>query len=325
MAGGLGSWAVPRRVLLLCVVATVVLVAPLAGTYLLAGVPAALGLGMGYLASVRAALNLRPLHALALTVPAAMAGAVAVALRGQPLAAAFFVALCCLLVAPANTLVDALLAGVPTAAAVLVSVPGDFRPWPTAVLMLAGGLVVVGLASRLGHAPSSPAAVPSPLAWRHAIVMAVAVGAVVFLVQLLEWPHGYWVALTLTVVLRPFDDQTRALARQRVLGTVGGVLLALLLATLLPVAVVAVALATCLVLTLAYTMVGDHARQVVFLTPSVVLLGSTGSAGAIAAERALYTVAGALVAVGIALALTSWDSARHAPAVPAAGKPPGTG
>ena len=60
--------------------------------------------------------------------------------------------------------------------------------------------------------------------------MAVAVGAVVYLVGAWDIPHGYWMALTLTVVLRPFDDQTRRKSLQRVVGTIGGVVLSLLLA-----------------------------------------------------------------------------------------------
>lgn len=311
MAGVLASWAVPRRVLLLCTIATVVLLAPLVAGYLLAGLPIALGLGMGYLACVRAALSLRPLHAIGLAVPAAMAGAVAVALRGQPLVAAFFVALCCLLVAPANTLVDSLMAGVPSAAAVLVAVPGDYQPVPTAVSMLLGGLIVVGLATRLDGARAPSTAVAAPLAWRHAIVMAIAVGVVVYVLQVLAWPHGYWVALTLTVVLRPDPGQTQVRSWQRVVGTVAGVVLALVMAALLPLPVIAAALTVCFVLTLAYTMLQDYARQAVFMTPAIVLLGSAASPGAIAAERALYTAAGALLAVGIAIGVSWLDHRRE--------------
>lgn len=309
MTGVLGAWTVPRRILLLCLLAAVVLLAPLAGAFLLAGAPAAVAMVMGYIAAARPALTLRPHQALGLALPTAMTGAVAVALRGQPLAAACFVALCCLLVAPANTLADGLMAGVPSVAAVLVSVPGDFRADAVALWMVLGGAVMVLLGTRIG-APERPlTGVATVRAWRHAAVMALAVGLTVFAVEVLAWPHGYWLALTLTVVLRPFDDQTLKRSWQRVVGTVAGVLLAVVMAALLPLWAVGVAVGVSLVLTLAYTILGDYSRQVLFLTPSVILLGSA-SPGTLATERALYTLAGAVLAAGIAVVL-AWYEARE--------------
>lgn len=137
--------------------------------------------------------------------------------------------------------------------------------------------------------------------------MAVAVGLAVWLMAELDWPHGYWLALTLTLVLRPFDDETLQKSWQRALGTVGGALLAVALAAVLPLWATLAAVGVCQVLSLAYTLQADYTRQVVLLTPVVVLLGSSGSPDAIVAERAVYTVAGALVAVAISLALARYD------------------
>lgn len=307
----LRSWAIPKRVLLLSLLVTVFLLAPLAIAYLLAGIPAALALGMGYVALVKPALTLRSHHALALAVPAALAAAVAVGLRGQPFAAAGFVALCCLLVAPANQLREGLMAGLPTAAAVLVAIPGDFDPRWTAGWVLAGGAVVALVATRIPRA-APPAGVEQLRAWRHAIVMAVAVGLVTYLVLALDIRHGYWVAMTLTVVLRPFDDQTRTAAWQRVLGTLAGVVLAVLIAALLPLWAIVAVLAVCMVLMIGYATIGDTIRQVIFLTPTVVLLGSAGDPGLIAAERALATITGAILAGLIALGLVWFETRREA-------------
>ncbi len=308
----MGAWGVPGRSLLLSSVVTVVLIAPIVVAYLVGGTSAALAIGLGLLASLRPAVALRPLPALALAVPAAMAGAVAIGLRGQPLAAACFVALCCLLVAPAGMLQDGLMAGVPTAAAVLVLVPGDLDPGRTAIWMLIGGALVVGVATRMPR--STPAAgVEQRRAWRHAAVMALSVGAVVYLVALWQVPHGYWVALTLTVVLRPFDDQTMTRAGQRVLGTIAGALLALAAAALLPIWALLLLLVASTVLSVAYAMAQDYTRQVMFMTPAVVLLGSAaGSPGLIASERALATLVGALLAAAIALGLAAFETRRAA-------------
>ncbi|HEY3407107.1 MAG TPA: FUSC family protein [Propionicimonas sp.] len=309
MTGRLGAWAVPRQAVLLSVVATVVFVPAIVIAYLAGGTQGALALGMGVLVSLRPALSLRALHSFALAVPAAMAGGVAVALRGQPLAAAFFVVLCCLLVAPAGIVQDGLLAMVPTVVAVLVLVPGEFQPGRTAIWMIFGCALAVAVATRLPR--TAPAAgVEQRRAWRHAAVMAVSVGAVVYLVGLWELPHGYWVALTLTAVLRPFDDQTMQKSVQRVLGTVAGALLALVAAVFLPLWALLVLLVVSTVLSSAYALARDYTRQVLFMTPAVVLLGSAGHPFQIATERALATLAGALLAAAIALALATFEGRR---------------
>ena len=310
MTGRLGAWALPGRTLALSAVATVVLVSAIVVAYLSGGTQGALALGMGALASLRPAITLKPLHSFALAVPTAMAGAVAVALRGQPLVAAFFVVLCCLLVAPAGTLHDGLLATVPTVVAVLVLVPGDFQPGRTAIWMLIGGALVVGVATRLPRRTAAPG-IEQRRAWRHAAVMALSTGAVVYMVGIWDLPHGYWVALTLTVVLRPFDEQTLTKSTQRVLGTIAGALLALLAAVLLPVPALLVLLVACTVLSTAYALRSDYARQVLFMTPAIVLLGSAGHSLLIASERAAATLAGALLAVAIALGLAAFDNRRR--------------
>ncbi|HEY3339395.1 MAG TPA: FUSC family protein [Propionicimonas sp.] len=313
MTGRLGAWAVPRQALLLSVVATVVLIAAIVVAYLAGGTQGALAIGMGILASLRPALSLRPLHSFALAVPTAMAGGVAVALRGQPLVAAFFVVLCCLLVAPAGMLQDGLLAMVPTVVAVLVLVPGEFQPGRTAIWMLFGGALVVALATRLPRTASVPG-IEERRAWRHAAVMAVAVGVVVYFVGSLDLPHGYWVALTLTAVLRPFDDQTMQRSRERVLGTIAGALLALAATLVLPLWALLVLLVVTTVLSTGYALTKDYTRQVLFMTPAVVLLGSAGHPFQIASERALATFAGALLAAAIALGLATFENRRTAAA-----------
>ncbi|MGC3992938.1 MAG: FUSC family protein [Propionicimonas sp.] len=307
MAHAWGGWAVPRRVLLLCTAVAVALLVPLVAGYLLAGVPATLAIALGYIACSGPALRLRPRHALALAVPVAMTGAVAVALRGQPVAAACFVALCCLLVAPASMVADTLMAGLPSVAAVLVAVPGDLQPGPVALWLLVGGAAVVGLAALLPSSGSTATGLPARRAWLHASVMGVVVGAAVYVVALLDWPHGYWLPLTLSIVLRPFDDETLRKSWQRVLGTVAGALVAVVLSFVLPPWVVVVAVGACLVLALCYLVRADYPRQVIFLTPVVVLLGPAVSPGGLAVERVLLTVLGAALAAVVAVGVARFD------------------
>lgn len=301
------GWLIPRRILLFSTAVALVLIAAFVAVLMLAGAPAALGLGMGLLAGTRPAITLTPRYAITLALPVALAGAVAVGLRGQPFAAACFVALCCVMIAPAEIRQEGLLAGLPTAAAVLVCVPGAYDPVLTAGWMVAGGLLLVAVSVVARFPRPAGTGTPPGRAWRHAAVMAVSVGVVVYLVQFYEVPHGYWVAVTLTVVLRPLHDITRTKARQRILGTVAGVVLALALAWILPAWGLVIALAVCLVLMNSYAMLGNYVRQVVFLTPAVVLLAPAGGIGLIAAERALATLIGTLLAGALALLLERLD------------------
>lgn len=137
--------------------------------------------------------------------------------------------------------------------------------------------------------------------------MAVAAATVVYAVQYFGIPHGYWIAVTLTVVLRPLPNITRARGRQRVLGTVGGVVLALVLATAFPGWAVTIALAVCMTLMISYALLDDYLRQVVSLTPSVVLLAPAGGAELVALERAVATLIGAFLAGALALFLVQTD------------------
>lgn len=305
------GWVIPRRTLVLALTVSTALLVPLTLVLVFVGASAALGLGLGFSSLVLPALRLKPLLASALGVPSALTGVVAAGLQGSALPAAAFVALTCLLVVPA-TVVDArLLAGIPSAAAAFAAVPLPLEPVQVGVFMILGGALAVALLGRSPR-PEQLAPVPPVRAWTHGSVMAVAVGIAVFLVIHVGSPHGYWVALTLTVVLRPFQDQTWRAAAERVLGTFLGVLLSLVMAALLPQWALLLALWVAVVLMAAYAAQGDYVRQVAFMTPGAVLIGSGGSPMAIASDRVVMTVLGVLVAAGMALGLSWFDRWRAA-------------
>lgn len=303
-----GSWRVPPRVVLVGAAGALALLLPLAGSYLWLGVSAALPLGMGYVYGVRPSFALPVHQSLLLAVPAALSAAVAVAVRGQPFPAACLIALCCLAIAPANRLREGLLGSAPTVVAVLVSVPVDLQPLPSAAWLGAGSVVIALVGSRLPRRVTREA-VEASVANRHAVVMAAACGVVTYLVVALAVPHGYWVPMTLTVVLRPFPDQTRRLADQRVLGATLGAVLALAIGLYLPTWLTLVALAVCMVLAVGYALAQDQVRYALFLTPMIVLIGSGAQVGTFAAERVLATTIGALLAAGLAVLLNRWNRA----------------
>jgi hypothetical protein len=309
-----GTWRVPRPVLVSSLKIALILATPLVIVYASAGGVAALAVAMGYTGSLTPALKLRPTYSLALAVPAAMTGVVASGLAGQALPAACFVALACLLVAPANLVQNGLMAGIPTIAAVYACLPTRQDPVQVGAWMLVGGAIVVGLSAMTRMSKSAePVGVDLWTAWAHAIAMASVVGVFVLVLGVVDIAHGYWIAMTMTIVLRPYGTETQTVARQRVAGTTLGAVLALALAVLLPgwaALTVAVAL---LVLVVANALMGRYSQQVTFLTPFIVLIGSGGEEEAVgvAVQRVAATLLGALLAAAIALALWRVDQARQ--------------
>jgi uncharacterized membrane protein YccC len=142
-------------------------------------------------------------------------------------------------------------ASVPEVSSELTAAPAP-RPWRAAVRPLRDGLTWQSVIAR--HA------------LRFALVLCVAVG--VF--WIIPPPFGFWVPLTVTVVLKPYAGATLARAVQRVVGTVGGILLASALLPLLPgmelkIAFVAAAF-FCLMLVLPF----NYSLAIFFLSLGVV-------------------------------------------------------
>ena len=316
-------WAIPRKVLKVAVSLTLIMLVPTTLAYALFGEAAALAVALGFVISLTPATKLPARYALAAVVPAAMAGAVAVALAGQAFPAACFVALACLLVAPANVLQNGLLAGIPTVAAVYATLPMRQSPGTVAIGMLVGGAIAIGVATRVQRT-GELVGVDRRTSWRHAVAMAESVGAVVFAITTLDQPHGYWIPMTMTLVLRPYGAETLAIARDRIAGTLAGAVLALIMVLFLPSWTAIVAIIVLLVLLLAYAILGRYAQEVLFLTPFIVLLGTGGVAAdtlGLALQRILATLLGTVLAGGIALALTRADGDNTDDTGGAAGPP----
>ena len=306
------NWMVPRPVLIGALKIAVILIAPLVIAYLTFGNRrAALAVAMGYTGSLTPALRLRSGYSLALVVPAAMTGVVAPGIGGQALPAACFVALACLLVAPANVVQNGLLAGIPTIAAVYATLPDHQDPTQVGAWMLVGGAIVVvsppapGCACPPNRSASSRGR-RGPMPWRWPSSSGRS-----------SWSSAPWtsrtatgtIAMTMTVVLRPYGPETQTVARQRVVGTTLGAVLALGLALPLPTWAALVVAVALLVLMVANALLGRYAQQVTFLTPLIVLLGSAGGDDAVgvALDRVVATLVGAVLATVIALALWRVD------------------
>ena len=156
---------------------------------------------------------------------------------------------------------------------------------------------------------------PGSAALRHALRTAAA-AAVGFAVTL-SWPtsYGYWLTITLVLTMQPYFAVTITRAAERITGTVlgGAVGAAVAIACPTPVSM-AVALFPLAVLALAVRAV-NFALFMACITPVIVLLVELARPGQnqleLAGMRALYTVAGGLLALLFsALLWPAWEPAR---------------
>ena len=100
--------------------------------------------------------------------------------------------------------------------------------------MLVGGNYLLIVARLLGiRRPAPP--MGYRLVWRHACATALSCEIVLFLTVWQQVPHGYWVVVTLCVVLHPVPGETTGAAQDRIIGTAVGAIAAIPLAVLLPV------------------------------------------------------------------------------------------
>jgi uncharacterized membrane protein YccC len=146
---------------------------------------------------------------------------------------------------------------------------------------------------------------PSSMLLRHSLRFATALAAGMGVAALLDLQRGYWIDITIAVILRPYLVTTFERGLQRVVGTVlGGFLAALLLSTVSgDVAVVLVLLALAFATFACLPL--NYGWAVTFLTPLVVLLvGFAFHAGpGIAVDRIVDTLIGCAIAVTAALLL----------------------
>jgi uncharacterized membrane protein YccC len=156
---------------------------------------------------------------------------------------------------------------------------------------------------------------PGSLIARFAARVAVVTTVAVALTQLLELKRGYWVTITVIVILQPYTGVTFTRAAQRVMGTVLGALLAAALGAYFhdPRAILVIAtifVACCIAL-----LPLNYAAFSVFLTPTWVLLAEA-SAGDwnLAETRVLNTLLGGTLALLGARLLWPSPESRRFPA-----------
>jgi uncharacterized membrane protein YgaE (UPF0421/DUF939 family) len=228
-----------------------------------------------------------------------------------PWAIAALMLVAALLLALTNQHSAGLMTLAPAIVVIFGPAPLEFTWWEAFAYVLAGGIVGT-LVIRLFKFEAEPQPVPSGVAWRHAIVLGVLSAAAMFWALANEIPHGYWVAITLVVALRPLPEQRAHILRDRLLGTLAGAVLAFVVILVLPLWAAALVAAVCLVLLATYSLGGSYFMQTLFLTPMLLIFATLGDEDkgiTYTSERVFYTIVGVAIGAVAAVVLDRWDRA----------------
>jgi uncharacterized membrane protein YccC len=153
-------------------------------------------------------------------------------------------------------------------------------------------------------------ATPRSAVFRHAMRVALVTAADTALLVYLRLPHGIWLPLTSLTILQPEYGSTVTRAMHRTLGTLAGAVIAsILIATVHGTIAYDVALGVLLFATF-LVIRRNYGYGITFLTPIIILLIARGSLDPWVdlAERVVYTVAGAILALAAAYLLwPQWE------------------
>jgi hypothetical protein len=206
-------------------------------------------------------------------------------------------------------------AGLMTLAPVIVIIFGatslTLTPGEAFGYVLAGG-VLGWLVMRVLKVTADRRPVPPGVAWRHALVVGGLSGVAMYWALANDISHGYWIAVTLVVALRPLPVERADTLRGRLLGTFFGALIAFVAILVLPTPLAALVAAACLFLLATYSMGGEYFMQTLFLTPMLLIfatLGDTEKGLVYTGERVFFTIVGVGVGVVAAVVLRRWDRA----------------
>jgi hypothetical protein len=310
----------PTPVLRKAIPIAVILLLPV----LVAGLLGGVGIAIVSMLAVAVAVGQAPLTRGAtqslFVIAIAVVAAVGTLTFGHPLTIAIVVALSALLAYPGNRASAGLLSMAP----VLVVLEGlgvVKVGWVAAFFAsLLVGIYVV-LVVRLRRLRMTPQPVGAGLAARHAIALAVLTGFAAWMVTVRDLPHGYWVIVTLAVVLRPSISESSAMVRDRIVGTVIGSLIAVLAGVFLPQGVAWVVVGLALWLDLGYRLVHRTVGAAIATTVLVIVMvapSSDGGTWTTAGERLAWTLVGAALAVVAGLFLRHADEAQAPVPTPAA-------
>ncbi len=293
--------------LLVAILIPSAIVSVLAGTSASMGFGLAIGLGMAV-----TPVSKPPLAALLVVIGAAL-GALASLAGSTPWAIALLMFVSAVLSALTNQRSAGLLTLAPIMVILFGPGPITLQWWVAGLWILGGGVVGAFITKLLKfQAPVMP--VEKRTSWEHGIAVGVLCAAVMFWSLANNIPHGYWIAVTVLMALRPLPNQRRETLNGRLIGTFLGAIIALLAVLLLPLWAAVVVAVFCLFSLVWYTMGGAYLMQALALTPMLLIFASLGDIDRgfeLTIERVLFTVIGVAAAVLLALMLRRWESRRE--------------
>lgn len=297
--GRLPRWMPSQHALATSAKVAVVLLAPVAITWWLAGVDAAvLCLLVVAITVSQAAMSYGPWQSIFVLLTAAVAVVGSVMSR-EAVGIAVFVAVAALLTFLGNRVSAGALSLLPVLAVLLGLGVVPLSGWTAlAVTLLTGAYTVIAVRLARLRLPLRP--VSNAVAIQHAVVLAVLCGVVTYLVATFNWPHGYWVVVTLAVVLRPSVRETRSVLRDRIVGTVVGSLIAVAVGSLIPDGAVWLIVVAAAWFQIAYTIAGRYVASTIMTSVLVILAVAPAISGGVftaAWERMGWTMLGVFLAV----------------------------
>jgi hypothetical protein len=180
-----------------------------------------------------------------------------------------------------------------------------------AALITAGGLLQTLLALPLRPQPDMSGTAVRSGAHGHAARLAVGLMIAVATYQALDMRFGYWLPVTVLFVLKPSYETTVVRMLERALGTLAGVAIASLLVTVCHPSDGAIVVLLAGLAAAAYAVYfACYALSSVLLTVLVALLVEFGGGSPIGAlgDRAIDTLAGAAIALGVVTVARRWPS-----------------
>lgn len=153
---------------------------------------------------------------------------------------------------------------------------------------------------------------PRSIIFMHALRLAVATAVAIAIFKFFRLEHGYWLIITVLVIVKPVFADTRRRALERVLGSVGGGIFAIVIAALFQnLIILDVLLVVFSVLAFSHVRT-NYGFYVFFLTPFVVLMIDTVIPGdwEIAIVRIFDTLVGGAIALVVTFLLRPMLSAE---------------
>ncbi|MGB7448676.1 MAG: FUSC family protein [Ornithinimicrobium sp.] len=271
-----------------------------------AGAGVTLAFGMGVVGGVPAATSEATLAVRVLTGLLLAAGALGGSLTSSsPWESAALVIVLALAQGRLTVNASGIAVFAPVIAAVFASVDVIGHPALIALGVILG-YAFVQLLSVVMRLPRRASAVEPRMAWLHAAVFAVLAGPAVLVTRSLEVGHGYWLLLTLAVVLQPAPGVARAVALARMAGTVSGVVVAIVMVAVLPAPLLVLAAAACLLLSVGWGISADVGRSAHYGVLAILFLGSGGSLATgvdLGIERLVLTGAAVVLAIAASAVL----------------------